>query len=105
MKKFIKKIEDFRCENCGHQVKGNGYTNHCPKCLWSKHVDINPGDRQNECGGVMEPEEAFFQNGNWFVMHKCQKCGDQKKIKLKENDNLKAVEEDNFKKNSLIYLS
>ena len=26
-------------------MKGNGYTNHCPKCLWSKHVDINPGDR------------------------------------------------------------
>ncbi len=93
MKKFTRTIEDFECENCGHQVKGSGYTNHCSECLWSKHVDINPGDRQNTCEGMMEPAEAFFQNGHWFVIQKCHKCGEQKKIKLKENDNLKAVEE------------
>lgn len=38
-KNFTRVIEDFICENCGTEVKGNGYTNHCPKCLWSKHVD------------------------------------------------------------------
>ncbi len=93
MKKFIKTIEDFECENCGYQVKGNGYTNHCPECLWSKHVDINPGDRQNNCGGIMEPVDAFFHKDAWFVIQKCQKCGEEKKIKLKERDNLKVIEE------------
>ena len=33
---FTKKIEDFTCDHCGYNVKGKGYTNHCPKCLWSK---------------------------------------------------------------------
>ncbi|HCR42265.1 TPA: hypothetical protein DIV45_02815, partial [Patescibacteria group bacterium] len=38
-KNFIRTKEDFTCENCGHRVKGSGYTNHCPKCLYSQHVD------------------------------------------------------------------
>ena len=49
---FIRKTEDFICEHCGREVRGNGYTNHCPYCLWSKHVDINPGDRAAGCGGL-----------------------------------------------------
>ena len=36
---FIRKTEDFICENCGAVVVGNGYTNHCPACLYSKHVE------------------------------------------------------------------
>ena len=42
---FTRKVEDFTCEHCGREVHGNGYTNHCPHCLHSKHVDVNPGDR------------------------------------------------------------
>jgi len=45
-KKFQKRIENFTCEKCGLFVKGTGYTDHCPNCLWSKHMDINPGDRK-----------------------------------------------------------
>lgn len=82
-RKFQRKIEDFVCENCGEEVKGNGYTNHCPNCLWSKHVDNNPGDRQNECQGLMKPINAFFKNGIWHLVHKCQKCGFEKIIKIK----------------------
>jgi Zn finger protein HypA/HybF involved in hydrogenase expression len=48
---FKRTIEDFTCEHCGEQVTGNGFTNHCPQCLWSKHVDIDPGDRLALCGG------------------------------------------------------
>jgi len=51
-KKFQKKKEDFKCEKCGREVIGTGYTNHCPDCLWSKHVDVNPGDRQSKCLGL-----------------------------------------------------
>jgi hypothetical protein len=42
-KRFQKTVEDFVCEHCGHPVAGNGYTNHCSQCLWSKHVDDNSG--------------------------------------------------------------
>jgi hypothetical protein len=51
-KNFQRVIEDFECEHCGHLEEGNGYTNHCTSCLWSKHVDINPGDRAAECQGL-----------------------------------------------------
>ncbi|HYC79501.1 MAG TPA: RNHCP domain-containing protein, partial [Candidatus Binatia bacterium] len=55
MKLFQRTPENFVCENCGTKVSGNGYTNHCPNCLYSKHVDNNPGDRLNKCHGLMEP--------------------------------------------------
>jgi hypothetical protein len=54
-KKFTRRIEDFLCGNCGATVTGDGYTNHCPACLWSQHVDINPGDRAAACGALMRP--------------------------------------------------
>ena len=87
-KKFTRKTEDFVCEHCQHSVVGNGYTNHCPKCLWSKHVDINPGDRAETCQGLMEPESAFQKSGQWIIMHKCLKCGFVR--------NNKSVTDDNF---------
>ena len=55
VKRFSKCVEDFTCEECGSPIEGNGYTNHCPNCLYSKHVDINPGDRKSTCGGIMAP--------------------------------------------------
>ena len=50
-KKFKEIDEGFICENCNKKVSPLGYTSrdHCPYCLYSMHVDINPGDRQNSC--------------------------------------------------------
>jgi hypothetical protein len=76
---FLKRKENFICENCGEKVRGNGYTNHCPKCLWSKHVDIDPGDRKSECDGMMEPIFLDYSNGIFSIIHKCLKCGKEKK--------------------------
>lgn len=86
MPKFIKTKEDFTCERCGHKVKGSGYTNHCPKCLWSKHVDINPGDRAAACGGLMKPVDLYFGKQKWIIEHQCQSCGYKSKDKIREND-------------------
>ncbi len=91
MKQFTRTIEDFVCEHCGFQVKGNGYTNHCPNCLWSKHVDINPGDRQAICGGLMEPVGVEIRSGEYILTHQCQKCGIKKKNKTVESDNFEAL--------------
>ena len=56
MKRFNMINEDFICENCGAKVSKSDYTarDHCPLCLYSKHVDINPGDRANNCKGLMD---------------------------------------------------
>jgi len=57
---FTRNIENFTCERCGAAVEGNGFTNHCPACLCSKHVDINPGDRaaaRGQCSALGEESE------------------------------------------------
>jgi hypothetical protein len=85
---FIRTKENFVCEKCGFAVEGNGYTNHCPECLWSKHVDVFPGDRAAECGGMMGPVGVEIKNKEYTITHKCVKCGH-----IKPN---RAVPEDNF---------
>ena len=87
-KKFERKIENFVCEHCQAKVVGNGYTNHCPKCLWSKHVDINPGDRAEKCGGLMEPVFVELEKGQYVVTYKCEICGLKKRNHILEGDNI-----------------
>ena len=84
--KFFKKVvEDFVCENCGEEIKGDGFTNHCPKCFYSKHVDIFPGDRLESCLGLMEPVEILKgKRDEFIIIHKCKKCGDLSKDKFRE---------------------
>lgn len=90
-KKFTRTIEDFVCDNCGEKVQGNGYTNHCPKCLWSKHVDINPGDRAEECGGMMKPISYQKIGGKEKIIHQCQKCGFEKSNKIEKEDDISIL--------------
>ncbi len=89
--KFIRKTEDFLCANCGFEVVGNGYTNHCPKCLWSKHVDVNPGDRMSGCGAMMEPVRVEGRIGDYSLVHRCVKCGYEKMNKVSKEDGFEKV--------------
>ena len=91
MKKFIKNKEDFTCGHCGAKVVGDGYTNHCPGCLWSKHVDVNPGDRASECGGLMKPSGVQTHGDKYTIIHTCTKCGHKKPNKLAKDDNFDTV--------------
>ncbi|MEK7193677.1 MAG: RNHCP domain-containing protein [Patescibacteria group bacterium] len=92
-KKFQKRTEDFICEHCGEKIFGNGYTNHCPQCLWSKHVDIYPGDRANACEGLMEPISFELKNGKTVIHFVCSRCGIKKVNKTAKNDNPSLVAE------------
>jgi hypothetical protein len=89
--KFTKRIEDFICEHCGLEVKGNGYTNHCPSCLWSKHVDIQPGDRAARCGGMMEPVQLEGSSPAYRILHRCQLCGTEKWNQAAPEDNFEQL--------------
>lgn len=88
---FKKTKENFTCKHCGFKVKGTGYTNHCPKCLYSLHVDTNPGDRAEKCGGIMKPVNLELKNGRYTLTHKCQKCGAEKHCKTNPQDNITAL--------------
>ena len=77
-KRFLKNDSGFICSHCGREVAPLGYTsrNHCPFCLWSRHVDINPGDRAADCGGEMEPIRVFPEaRRGYVILHRCVKCG------------------------------
>ncbi|MCV6599834.1 MAG: RNHCP domain-containing protein [Alphaproteobacteria bacterium] len=90
-KKFTRVIEDFECGNCGATVKGNGYTNHCPNCLYSKHVDINPGDRACNCHGLMKPTSVEQTRDGFVIIQECQKCGHIRRQKSSPDDNFETM--------------
>jgi len=88
---FIKNTEDFVCENCGTEVHGNGYTNHCPQCLYSKHVDNDPGDRANPCHGLMVPVRIEGTADAYRIVHRCVKCSFEKRNDVAAEDSMEAV--------------
>ncbi len=90
-KHFTKKVEDFNCAHCGAVVHGTGYTNHCPMCLWSRDVDVNPGDRASLCGGMMEPISVNAHKDRYIIRHKCTKCGKEKNQISADNDNMDEI--------------
>lgn len=93
-KRFSKNDSGFICENCKKEVSPLGYTsrNHCPFCLYSKHLDINPGDRASGCGGLLEPvcAEISAKKG-YVIVHRCKKCGEIHKNKAAEDDNISLI--------------
>lgn len=97
MPKFIARNDPFVCKHCGKSVEpikfGGSYRNHCPLCLWSKHVDGPvPGDRVEPCQGMMEPVGVTTKNGGEFTLiHKCTKCGFQRFNRIAGDDDVELI--------------
>ena len=93
MANFVVVDEEFTCENCGAKVKKLGYScrNHCPYCLYSKHVDINPGDRSEECHGMLEPIGLDKTKKGYIIVFKCKKCGAIRKNIVAEDDDMDKI--------------
>lgn len=84
--------EPFICGNCGGGVtpaeSGTLHRNHCPECLWSRHVDHRTGDRLSVCGGMMEPIAVWARGGGeWALVHRCVKCGIVRVNRIAGDDN------------------
>lgn len=84
--------ESFTCKVCGRLVVPNGagsdHRNHCPYCLSSQHLDIEPGDRMADCGGTMEPVAVWVRkNGEWAIIHRCKICGALSSNRIAADDN------------------
>jgi hypothetical protein len=83
---------DFRCANCGHFVSaahwlsGVHNRNHCPYCLWSRHLDLYvAGDRLSACKAPMQPVALTSKRsrnkyargqGELMLVHLCVECSD-----------------------------
>ena len=89
MKRFNMIDETFICENCNREVPPLKYSarDHCPYCLYSKHVDILPGDRSNDCKGMLEPIKIEKFKNTYKIIYKCQKCN-------KIHKNIMALDDD-----------
>jgi hypothetical protein len=72
-------------------VVGTGYTNHCPRCLWSKHVDVDPGDRAEPCGGMMEPIALEGTTPHYRIRSRCVRCGLERINRVADNDEPDAL--------------
>lgn len=84
--------ESFTCKVCGRLVVPNGagsdHRNHCTYCLTSMHLDIEPGDREADCGGAMEPVAVWVRkNGEWAIIHRCKICGALSSNRIAADDN------------------
>ncbi len=84
--------EAFTCCVCGRTVvpagAGTLHRNHCPYCLASRHLDLEPGDRAADCGGVMEPIAVWVRKGGeWAIIHRCRVCGAISSNRIAADDN------------------
>ena len=96
---FTKINESFPCAQCDHSVPASSATcrDHCPRCLHSLHVDVNPGDRAAGCGGLLVPRAYSQHKKKGFLIHyECKICGTAKvnrflDVDAHEADRLEAL--------------
>lgn len=93
MKNFSKLDEEFICQNCNKKVNKLNYTSrdHCPHCLYSKHVDINPGDRKNTCQGLLMPIGLEKFKNTYKIIYKCKNCGQMHKNIIAVDDDFNEI--------------
>ena len=63
-------------------VTNGSYRNHCPFCLYSKHLDNTPGDSNSLCKGLMKPLDLEYSNKKGYqIIHQCLQCNKIQKIR------------------------
>lgn len=93
----------FKCSHCNHMIPinvqmGTHNRNHCPDCLWSKHLDIKPGDRKSDCNGGMKPIGLTFKKtnsgvlGEIMIVHSCCNCSEIHVNRIAADDAIFALE-------------
>lgn len=93
MKRFLENDQEFICDNCGKKVEKLLYSSrdHCPYCLYSKHVDILPGDRLNKCMGLLKPIGIEKYKDTFKIIYKCSKCNELHKNIIAKDDNYDEI--------------
>lgn len=98
----------FKCCYCGQWVRfsefmGTAHRNHCPYCLWSKHVDDRKvGDRKSQCQKPMKPIGLTFKwegvdkynnlrEGELMLIHECTGCGKISINRIAADDNEETI--------------
>jgi hypothetical protein len=98
---------DFRCIRCGtyilamHSLSGVNHRNHCPWCLWSRHMDLYAaGDRLSACKAPMRPLGMAIKpghnkyapgGGELMLVHQCEECGRLSLNRIAADDDVQAM--------------
>jgi len=106
--RVIVDTQDFKCRQCGaivsadRALSGVNNRNHCPLCLWSRHVDQDtPGDRKAICKSRMQPlgltvkhtlkRYGMEKAGELMLIHRCTGCGKHSINRIAADDDPQAV--------------
>jgi DNA-directed RNA polymerase subunit RPC12/RpoP len=99
---------DFRCLHCGYHVSANpilsgvANRNHCPYCLWSRHLDLlAAGDRLSACKSLMRPLGLTLKrspkkyrrpvSGELMLVHVCIDCGKAALNRIAADDDVETL--------------
>ena len=94
MKQFEKNDNSFVCVWCKKRVRELKYSSrdHCTHCLASLHIDVNPGDRANECCGILFPIDVTISGKKGYIIqYKCSKCGKLHNNKSAQDDEFSTI--------------
>jgi hypothetical protein len=88
----------FKCGHCkqfiGAPIMGGRQRNHCPNCLYSKHVDhTRPGDRRSTCHSLMVPIGIVRRRNEDVLIHRCLGCGKEDPNRIAADDNPVLLDE------------
>lgn len=91
---FVKNDNEFICVNCKRKVEKLKYTSrdHCNFCLHSIHIDITPGDRANDCLGLLVPINVVETSKKGkVIVYRCKKCGAEVKNIVATDDDIDTI--------------
>lgn len=90
---FIQNNQEFVCLHCGKKVEKHPTSsrNHCNYCLYSLHVDVDPGDRNNGCKGLMKPVGIEVKDKGINILFECTTCKTVKRTVSAPDDNEGAL--------------
>ena len=94
MKTFEKNDNEFVCVVCGKLVPKLKYSSrdHCTNCLCSLHVDKFPGDRTNDCKGILVPIDVTQNSKKGYIItYRCNKCGMLHNNRSAEDDKFSTI--------------
>jgi hypothetical protein len=98
---------DFRCKHCHHHIStdpmlsGVNNRNHCPYCLYSRHLDLyQAGDRLAACKEKMRPvalalkqtrKKYGHNQGELMLVHQCVECGSISINRIAADDDAETI--------------
>ena len=116
LQRYTEKNQDFKCLHCHYYVSADAFIagvnnrNHCPYCLWSRHMDLfEAGDRLAVCKAEMQPigltlkrtrkKYGMAKYGELMLIHLCSDCEKISLNRIAADDDTELVYE--IYKNSL----